>query len=400
MQVFVHRSDVWSCLLAALVLAGCTGRAQEDPSAAAPSAAVSVTTVPVVERTLSRFLTVTGTLTAQEEAEVAAEIAGRVVATPIERGMHVAAGAALVRIADVEVEAQAREADANAAQISARLGLGSGGTFDIERVPEVANAKAAQDQAEADFTRAQMLFERKLLSQADFDRSRTQAEAARRQYESARNTAEQQYQSLMAARARVTLARKAFDDTVVRAPFDGVVGQRLVSVGDYVVKGTKVASVLHTDPLRVELTVPEQSIASVAVGREVALQVDAYPGRTFIGRVRFVSPAVKADSRSLVVEAVIDNHDGLLKPGFFAAARIEQASATPGLLVPRTAVRTVAGTDRVFVVSGDHVEEHIVTLGQPLDDLVEITSGLEKDDVVAAGGVERLEDGVQIAARR
>jgi len=396
----LHVGLVAVCVSAVLV-AGCANGVADDGEGEArlAPAPVETTTAPVEERVLSRFLTVTGTLTAEEEADVAAEVAGRIVATPVERGTQVASGSLLVRIADVEVEAQVREAEANAAQIAARLGLTEGADFQIDRVPEVANAEAAQKQAEADLARAQMLFDRKLLSQADFDQRRTQTEAARRQYESARNTAEQQFQSLIASRARVVLARKALADTTVRAPFAGVVGQRFVSVGDYVQRGTRVATVLRTNPLRVELTVPEQSIAEVAVGRDVALQVDAYPGRTFTGRVRYVSPSVSADSRSLVVEAVVANADDVLKPGFFASARIEQAKPTPGLLVPASALRTVAGTTRVFVASGDRVEERIVTTGERVGDLVEVTSGLVKDDVVAATNVNRLEDGVRIAAR-
>ena len=148
-----------------------------------------------------------------------------------------------------------------------------------------------------------MLFDRKLLSKADFDQRSAQAEVARRQYDIARNGALQQYQALLAARARVSLAKKALADTVVRAPFAGVVGQRLVSVGDYVARGTKVASVMRTNPLRVNLTVPEQYIAEVAVGRPVSLEVDASPGKTFKGHVRYVSPALQSDSRTLIVEA-------------------------------------------------------------------------------------------------
>ena len=253
--------------------------------------------------------------------------AGRIVSTPVERGTRVSAGAALVQIADTEVRAQADEAAANAAQIEARLGLAGGATFEIDRVPEVANARASSELAQVEFDRARMLVEKKLLPQAEFDRSRAQADVARRQSDIARNGAEQQYQSLLAARARMTLARKALADTVVRAPFDGVVDQRLVSVGDYVVRGTKVASVMRTTPLRVELTVPGQYISTIAVGRSVSLEVDAYPGRTFTGRIRYVSPAVQADSRALIIEAVVPNETGELKPGQFATARIEQAVA-------------------------------------------------------------------------
>jgi RND family efflux transporter MFP subunit len=197
----------------------------------------------------------------------------------------------------------------------------------------------------------------------------------------------------------VVLARKALADTVVRAPFAGVVGERLVSVGDYVTRGTKVASVLRTSPLRVQLTVPEQYSAEVAVGRSVSFEVDASPGKKFTGQVRYVSPALEASSRTLVVEAVVPNDAGALKPGSFATALIEQANQSPGILIPAAAVRTVAGTSRVFVVSGDKVEERLVTIGQLVGDLVEVTSGLEAGDTVATSNVAQLTDGSRVAAR-
>src|SRR5205085_7440446 len=137
------------------------------------------------------------------------------------------------------------------------------------------------------FTRIKSLLDQRVVSQSEFDQRRTQMEAARQQYEAARNAAAQQYQSLLAARARVTLARKALADTVVRAPFAGLVAQRMVSIGDYVTRGMKVAEVVRITPLRIELTVPEQFVASVTVGQPVSFSVDAFPGRTFEGRVRF-----------------------------------------------------------------------------------------------------------------
>ena len=387
-----------SLLLAASIGCG-TGAQGESTEAGAAPPPTAVASAAAIERPIRRFLEVTGTLAAQEEAEVAAEVQGRVIATPVERGTRVGEGDPLIRISSAEMEAQVAEADANAAQIVGRLGLADGSEFAVDKVPEVANARASLDLAEGDFARAQMLFDKKLLSKADFDTRSAQAEVARRQYDIARNGAMQQYQALLAARARLSLAQKALADTVVRSPFAGVVGQRLVSVGAYVARGTKVASVMRTNPLRVNLTVPEQYSAEVAIGRPVSLEVDAAPGKTFEGQVRYVSPALQSDSRTLIVEALVANDSGVLKPGSFATARIEQGSERPGVLVPKAAVRTVSGTSRVYVISGERTEERIVTVGQSVDDLVEITTGLKAGENVATSNVEKLSDGSRVTTK-
>jgi RND family efflux transporter MFP subunit len=394
----IARTVAMLALVAGLATACGTAKGESADQTEA-AAAVTVSVAAATEQPIVRFLKVTGTLAAEEEAEVAAEVQGRVIATPVERGTRVAEGSDLIRVSPAEAQAQAAEAEANAAQLEGRLGLSGTSEFDIDRVPEVANARAQSTLAQGDFDRAKMLFEKKLLSQSDFDQKSAQAEVARRQFDIARNGAMQQYQALLAARARVVLARKALADTVVKAPFAGVVGERLVSVGDYVTRGTKVASVLRTNPLRVRLTLPEQYSAEVAVGRSVSFEVDAAPGKKFTGQVRYVSPALEATSRTLIVEAVVPNEAGALRPGSFATALIEQGNRSPGILTPATAVRTVAGTSRVFVVSGNRAEERIVTLGQPVGDLIEITSGLEAGENVATTGVAQLTDGARIAAR-
>jgi multidrug efflux pump subunit AcrA (membrane-fusion protein) len=388
-----------SVLLAALTGAGCGSPASTNTQAAeAPPPAVAVAPVAAVERPMARFIRATGSLTAQEQADVAAEISGRVVSTPVERGIPVQLGTELIRLSSTETEAQLKEAEANAAQIEARLGLKPGGPFDVSRVPEVQNATASLSLAQSEFNRIQSLLDQRVVSQSEFDQRRTQLEAARQQVEVARNAAEQQYQALQGARARITLAQKAVADTVVRAPFAGVVAQRVVSVGDYVNKGTKVAVVVRVDPLRVELTVPAQFIAAVGVGQTVTFEVDAYPARTFAGKVRYVSPALEANQRALTVEAVVANPHGELKPGLFATARLEQPTKTPGILVPSAAVQTVAGTSRVFVVAGDRVEERLVTVGQALDTNVEVATGLNAGERVATTNVAQLVDGLKIAA--
>ena len=392
---------LWSPLLllaAALATACGSANGASSPGKAADPAAVPVLTVAAIEKPITRFIRVTGTFAAEEQADVAAETQGRVVATPVERGTRVAAGADMIRISPAEASAQTAEAEANAAQIESRLAIAEGGTFDIDRVPEVANARATLTLAQGDYDRAKMLFEKKLLSQAEFDKSGSQLEVARRQYDIARNSATQQYQSLLAARARVSLARKALADTVVRAPFAGVVGERLVSVGDYVTRGTKVASVLRINPLRLQLTVPQQFSLEVGMGRAVSLEVDTAPGKIYTGQVRYVSPALQADSRTMIVEAVVANADGTLRPGTFATAQIEQANNTPGILAPAAAIRTVSGTSRVFVIAGGRAEERLVTTGQAVGDLMEITSGLKAGEQVATTNLTQLVDGVAVTA--
>jgi RND family efflux transporter MFP subunit len=194
----------------------------------------------------------------------------------------------------------------------------------------------------------------------------------------------------------VTLARKALSDTTVKAPFAGLVAQRMVSTGDYVTRGMKVAEVVRITPLRIELTVPEQFVASVTVGAPVSFSVDAFPGRIFEGTIRFVSPALRADQRALTVEAVVPNANLELKPGMFATARIEENRKAAAVLVPESAVRVVSGTGRVFVVNGGRAEERIVTTGQKVDNLVEIVTGLKSGERVATENVTQLVDGTAV----
>jgi RND family efflux transporter MFP subunit len=159
----------------------------------------------------------------------------------------------------------------------------------------------------------------------------------------------------------------------------------------------KVATVVRIDPVRVELTVPEQYLSQVKAGQQVRLTVDAYPGEVFTASVRFVSPALKPDQRALTVEAIAPNADGRLKPGLFATALLQQPAPAPALLVPATAVETVAGTSRVYVIAADNkVEERIVTVGDKVGDRLELATGVKAGERVAANPRGKLADGVRV----
>jgi RND family efflux transporter MFP subunit len=135
----------------------------------------------------------------------------------------------------------------------------------------------------------------------------------------------------------------------------------------------------------------------VKVGAPVTFQVDAYAGREFTGTIRYVSPALEANRRALTVEAVVPNQSGDLKPGLFATARVDQPDKVPAVMVPESAVLTQGGTSRVYVVNGDKVEERIVTIGQQIDALVEIATGLKAGEKVATKNVAQLFDGAKVS---
>ena len=381
-----------------LLAAGC-GSSDSPVSAEAKPEPIAVATVAVEHRPIDRYLRVTGSLTADAQAEVSAEATGRVINTPVERGSRVAQGTVLARISAADASAQLQEATANAGQIAARLGLAAGSTFDPMRVPDVMHAKASLELAESEFARITSLLEQKVVSQSEFDQRRSQVEASRQQYQVAQNTAQQSYRSLEGARARSTVARKAMADTTVRAPFAGLVVERMVSAGDYVTRGTLVATVVRVDPMRVELTVPEQSISLVKIGQAVRLTVDAYPNDVFDARIRFISPSLRSDQRALTVEAIAPNRDGRLKPGLFVTASIQQPVGPPATLVPASAIETISGTSRVYVVRDNKVEERIVTTGEKVGDRIEVTTGISKDDMVAADPKGRLTDGMAVRGR-
>src|SRR5436190_16222977 len=202
----MNRRFLIPILAAALASACSAGSAKTKEQPSAP-AAVPAAAVAAVEQPIARFIRATGTLMAEEQADVAAETAGRVVSAPVERGTPVTQGAELIRLSAIETDAQVKEAEANAAQIQARLGLTPGAPFDVNAVPEVQNAKAGYELAQSEFNRIKALLDQRVVSQSEFDQRRTQMEAARQQFDAAKNGAAQQYQSLQAARARITLAR-------------------------------------------------------------------------------------------------------------------------------------------------------------------------------------------------
>jgi multidrug efflux pump subunit AcrA (membrane-fusion protein) len=302
-----------------------------------------------------------------------------------------------------QAQAQVEQAKAALRQAEEKVGIRAGQSFDPNRVPEVANARVALELAEKNLRRSEKLIESGDISRSLYDQQKAQRDQLREQYESALSSARQNYAAVMTARANVAnavsqlgLALRNLSYTLVYAPIEGFVAERTTDIGEYVSPNAKIATIVRINPLRVRIDIPEQAIPTVTVGQSVSVTTSAWPDRNFSGRIARISPNVTPTSRTLTVEAEIENSNGALKPGQFATVRILQSRAQPAVLVPSRAVRTESGVNRVFVIKGGHAQERLVQLGQTEGDLVEIKSGVSGDETVATSNLEQLSDGIAV----
>ncbi|MBC8071799.1 MAG: efflux RND transporter periplasmic adaptor subunit [Deltaproteobacteria bacterium] len=394
-----RRGHLAHALLFALALAPATACKSE---AAQTQVDRDETPIPVhvaeaVGRQRPVALTLDGTLLADEESNVTSIVSGRVVGVSVERGAKVEAGAELIRLRDVDFKLQAKLARAQLDEARARLGMRQGGKLpNIESLPEVALAKSELELAESELVRTEKLATGGVLSQTELDQARTKARSAADRYQTAKNSGRGAMTALQGAQASLEQAQTSAAEAVVRAPFAGEIAARMVSLGEYVTPQIALVTLVRTDPLRIELSVPQQHLESVKPGQTVTLTVDAVADKEFNATVRYVSASVQRDTRSLTVEAVVPNPDGLLRPGLFAAARLQTGGQQTVTEVPAVAVRTAAGVSRVFVIAGDHIEERVVSVAERTSEIVTIAEGLQPGDRVAVDQLDQLGDGIAI----
>lgn len=384
---------------------------KNEKAAASPApAVVDVTTAPAVSRQVPRFFEATGSLAADEQTDVAPTVAGKVVAVGVDLGSYVQKGAVLVRLDDrdarirlEQTQAQVMQAQAAVRQAEERIGVRAGQKFDPANVPDVRSARAALDLSEKQLRRQERLLESGDVSRSSYDQQKAQRDQLQQQYDLALNLARQNYAAIQTARAsvasaqtQVEQARKSIADAVVLAPISGYVSDRPADLGEYMSTSSKIATLVRTNPMRMRIDIPEQAISSVRVGQSVSLSTSAYADRTFSGHIARVSPNITPTSRTLTVEAEIENGDGALKPGQFATVRILQPQTEPAVLVPQRAVKTENGVSHVFVIRNGHAEQRPVQLGQAEGDLIEIKSGVAADEQVATSNVDQLSDGIAV----
>ncbi len=370
---------LWA-LLVVIPATGC-GRRTAAEAAAEARTPVAVDVAPVTGVDEPVTIEATGSFQPAESSDVAPESSGRVIATPVDVGQFVKEGDVLVRV----------------------QGINAGLRLDEARAT-VQRSEAAIRLAESQNALAQTTAQRYASLLATGDVSKTVADQARTQAETSVQTVATARASLAEARAQLAMAEKAVSDVIVVAPFSGYISDRKVSLGEYVQPSTAVVTLLAIDPLRLRLTIPGVQAGQVAIGQLVSASVDAFPGRTFTGRLTALNPSISSESRSFIAEARVPNRDATLKPGMFAVATIDQGRTARALLVPRKAVVEDVNTNsfRVFVLEGQsRARLRVVQLAaRQQGESVKILAGVREGDRVATTNLADLYDGAPVSISR
>ena len=286
-----------------------------------------------------------GTAQAKEAVTITSKVAGVVTRIHFSEGRRVTVGTVLVELDSGALEAERDE------------------------------MRAERDTAQRLYARALKLFETRNIPRVQLD---------------------ELYGELMAAEARVRADEARLADYVIRAPFDGRLGLRRVSVGALINPGTAITTLDDASSVKVDFRVPEVVLAHIAAGQPVTARSAAYPGRAFEGRVTTIDSRVDPVTRSIEVRAEFANADHALRAGMFLTSTLTTASRTGAVLIPEEAVVSSGESQFVFTVTENKVTRQEIVAGEYAGGEIEVLSGLDAGDTVIVGGVQKVRDGSRV----
>src|SRR3989454_2076837 len=387
------RLQIGLVVLTVCALAGCS----KEPAVQAKqdSGPIPVKTTSVSIKQLQRDVEAVGTLFPYEEVTISSEIDGRVVEVGADLGDSVKKGQVLVRVSDEEQRYLLAQNEAQLRQSLERLGLKDekDRVADIKATPDVRRAQADLTDSEQRHARARSLPEQGIGSRQDLDAAEAHFHAMQATYDTTLNQTRNLIREIERTRAVVDLQRKKLRDTTIVAPEAGHVKERLVNVGQYVRPNTPLFALVKIDPIRMRIEAPERMAPWVKTSQFADVSLEAFPNRTFRGRIWRISPTVEQSKRTFIVEALIDNPDALLKPGSYAKARIHTDKLDMIKLLPTLAINYVFGSNKVYIVKGEMIEARDIKIGDRFGGDTEIMEGLQDNERIAITQVTRLDTG-------
>jgi RND family efflux transporter MFP subunit len=362
-------------------------------------AAVATQTATVQRMNVQREVDLSGTLLSPEQAKISSEVAGIIREVRMQLGTEVKAGDVLVRLEPSELQFALDRAESALRQVEAQLGIDRAQDKQPppdEQIASVRQALANRDDARSTFERAQQLNARGLLTRADRDTADTRLKVAEANYQAALDTVHSLKASLQDRRASYDLAQKKLADAVIKAPVAGSISERLVQPGEFIRENTPVATIVQVSPLKLKTAIQEKHASLIKPGQVIEFDVEAFVNRKFKGTIAYVSPAVDQATRTFAVEALVENGDRRLKPGFFAKGVVLTHVDASVVAVPEEAISTLAGVSTVYVIENGKARQQQISLGARQNKLVEVTTGLKGDEHLATTNLSQLATGVSV----
>lgn len=360
-------------------------------------------------RDVEQSLTVHGRFMAESQVHIIPKSAGRIEEVFVEIGDYVTAGDPLIQVEAREVKLQLEQAEASLKAAEATLAKVKSGARPEEIEQVMANLEQAQahyNSVNANYQRAQYLFDEGVISATDWEGIQTQYEVTKAQQLAAQKTLDlvvegatledvQATEATVAqARVGVELAKLMVENTTITTPITGRVSRLNTQIGDMIGSGMSVGTVVDLDAVKLMLQVSSRDAVRLQKEQRAVATVDALPGQQFDGTVANVSLAADEMSGMFTAEIIFDNPEHLLRPGMYGNTEIIITEVSDALTLPRDAIYSVEGSDYIFLVENDIARSTPVETGLVSDDWVEIRSGVTENDVVAIS--DFLQDGIVV----
>ena len=386
---------VWcGCTSIALCMTACQGdspvsaqqnRPREEtkaPKEAGAPKQVKVTWV--AEKPLERTTVALGSLTAFDQATISVKVPGRLQKITIDLGSVVQRGQLIAQIEPQDYQLRVQQSEAALAQARVRLGLPATGTndrIDHEQTSTVRSAHVLADEARAHRDRQASLFEQGVIPRAQLDTAEASYKVALNRLQDAGEEIHNRQAVLAQRRSELDMARQQLTDTSIYAPFDGAIQEKRASVGEFLAAGAPLATIVRMDPLRLRAEVSEREVPNIRVGQTVRVTTEGDPN-IYTGRIARLSPTITPQNRTLMIEAEVNNREGLLRPGSFARAEIVTNDRNMSLMVPTRAIIAFAGVEKVMAVQDGKAVEKPITTGRRTTEWTEVVGGLTAGEAV------------------
>ena len=375
-----------------------------------------VTEVRVADATTGRIvnqISATGTVVAFRKTGIRPKVSGRIEAFFVSEGEQVEKDQVLAHLEQQDFLLAKHQAEAALGTAKATLQqlLAGARAEDIQGAKAaLSQARASLEEAKSEFERIKRLYETHVVSSQMYDAANARYKISRQAVTIASETLKKATsgpteEDIQVARARVReaevgleIAEQQLNDSTIRAPFSGVIAEKFLNEGEIVssVSASAIFRLVEMNTVKIECAIPESEMSRVSSGSETHIEVDAYPGEQFSGRISTISPVVDPASHTFKVTITIPNTDHRLKPGMFARVNLITDIHDNAVLIPRSALTIIKGKDTVFIIQDSTAILRHVTIGLKTEHTVEILQGITPGDSVIIEGNYGLEDGGKI----